>query len=76
VAVTSYIRDPVGTGVAVLVGIAFGVTLAAPMLPKQISIGLDFGGDRITALLVLGTIGLVAIPLGVFLLYILLSRVE
>ncbi|MEF8806642.1 hypothetical protein [Natronomonas sp.] len=73
---SSYIRDPVGTGVAVLVGIAFGVTLAAPMLPKQLSLGLQFGGDRITALLVLGTIGLVAVPLGVFLLFILLSRAE
>lgn len=71
---SSFIRDPVGTGVAVLVGIAFGVTLAAPMLPKQLSLGLQFGGDRITALLVLGTIGLVAVPLGVFLLFILLSR--
>jgi hypothetical protein len=74
--VSSFIRDPVGTGVAVLVGIAFGVTLAAPMLPKQLSLGLQFGGDRITALLVLGTIGLIAVPLGVFLLFILLSRSE
>jgi hypothetical protein len=74
--VSSYIRDPVGTGVAVLIGIAFGVTLAAPMLPKQLSLGLQFGGDRITALLVLGSIGLIAVPLGVFLLFVLLSRAE
>ncbi|WP_336133799.1 hypothetical protein [Natronomonas amylolytica] len=73
---SSYIRDPVGTGVAVLIGIVFGVTLAAPMLPTHLSLGLEVGGDRITALLVLGTLGLVAVPVGVFLLYLLISRME
>lgn len=70
------IRDPVGTGVAVVVGAAFGLTLAAPMLPKGISVGIEFAGDPITALLVIGTLGLVAVPLGVLLLYIVFSKTD
>lgn len=71
-----YIHDPVGTGVAVAIGLALGVTLAAPMFPEQLQLGISVGGDRITALLALGTVGLVAIPLGIFLLYILFSRTD
>lgn len=71
---TSNIRDPVGTGVAAVIGLALGVTLAAPMLPLPLESEMSLGGDHVTALLVLGTVGLVAVPLGVFLLYIVFSR--
>lgn len=72
----SHIRDSVGTGVAVLIGIALGVTLAAPMLPQRLTLGIDFRGDHVTMLLVLGTVGLVAVPVGILLLYLLFSRAD
>lgn len=73
---SSYIRDPVGTGVAVLIGVALGVTLAGPMLPQFLPIDVNVSTSRITALLVLGTVALVAIPVGSFLLYLLFSPTD
>lgn len=73
---SSYIRDPVGTGVASAIGAALGVTLAAPMLPQQFGLSVDIGGGRVTTLLVLGSLGLIAVPLGALLLYSLFSRTD
>jgi hypothetical protein len=74
--VSSHIRDPVGTGVAAAVGIALGLTLAAPLLPQQLIPGADVSGGHVTTILTLGSLGLIAIPFGVLLLYLLFSRTD
>lgn len=72
----SHIRDPVGTGVAAAIGVALGVTLAAPILPQQLGLQTDIGGGHITMLLALGSLGLIAVPLGALFLYLLFSRAD
>lgn len=69
-----YIRDPVGTGVALIIGVALGVTLAAPMLPQQLGIEASVSGGHVTTLLALGSLGLIAVPFGALLLYMFFAR--
>jgi hypothetical protein len=74
--VSSHIRDPVGTSVAAAVGVALGLTLAAPLLPQQLGLDADISGGHVTTILTLGSLGLIAVPFGVLLLYLLLSRTD
>jgi hypothetical protein len=74
--VSSHIRDPVGTSVAAAVGVALGLTLAAPLLPQQLGLDADISGGYVTTILTLGSLGLIAVPFGVLLLYLLISRTD
>lgn len=69
-----YIRDPVGTGVALIIGVALGVTLAAPMLPQQLGIEASVNGGHVTTLLAFGSLAIIAVPFGALLLYMFLAR--
>lgn len=67
------IRDPVGTGVALLVGLAFGVALSAPMLSDGIPTGgLTLG--RLEVTLMVGGLVLVAAPATLLLVYLFFSE--
>lgn len=68
-----HLRDPVGTAVALLVGVAFGFALSAPML----SADLPTGGHALTQLemtLLVGGLVLVAAPATLLLTYLVLSK--
>lgn len=66
------IRDPAGTGVALLVGTVLGITLAAPMLPRELPLDTVTLGPVGTTVLV-GLTALVAVPLTLLVAYALLK---
>lgn len=61
------IRDPVGTTLAALVGVAVGTALAVPMVPRlSASVERLLGGDAVAPGVVVAVLG---VPVGLFLLY-------
>lgn len=64
-------RDPVGTGLAAVVGVLAGLALAAPMLPRRLPVG---GGEvtlsPVAAYLLASALAVVAIPVGMVVLYL------
>jgi hypothetical protein len=75
--VTTQFRDPVGTGLAVLVGVLLGVTFSAPMLPREFPlVGMEVTLTPLAAYLLVSALVVVAIPVGVFVLYFTFARLE
>lgn len=68
-------RDPVGTGVAALLGVFFGIALAAPMLPRTLP-GAEITVTPVGAALLAGSLAVVAVPLGVVLLYLVSAQLD
>lgn len=73
--VNSRLRDRVGTGAALLAGTLVGVALAMPALPRTLPVvGVTI--SPVGAALLAGTVAVVAIPLGVALLYVVSMELE
>jgi hypothetical protein len=71
--VNSRIHDPVGTGVALLVGLLLGITFAAPILPRTIPFGnVTLGPTQ--AVIVAGTGAIVVVGLAIVGMYIVLAQ--
>lgn len=71
------IRDTVGTGFALLVGVLVGVVLSAPALPRTV----PFGVTTITvspagAALLAGSFVVLVIPMVMLLLYLIVAGTE
>lgn len=73
--VNSRIRDPVGTGIALLTGTLVGIVAVAPMLPRTVPV-LETTVSPIGAALLVGSLAIVAVPLGVVVLYLVSVQLE
>lgn len=76
-AVSSTLRDPRGTLVALLVGVALGLALAGPMLPGREAVprpDLTFG--PVGGYLLVGVLAITAIPICITLLYVFFAKVD
>jgi hypothetical protein len=62
--VNSRIDDPVGTGIALLVGTLAGIAASTPMLPRSVPL-VDATVGPVGAALLAGRLAVVAVPVGV-----------
>lgn len=69
------LRDPVGTGVAVLLGTFLGIVVSMPVLPRTVPV-VDVTVSPVGAALLAGSLAVVAVPLGVVLLYLVSMRLD
>lgn len=69
-------RDPVGTGLSILVGVLLGVSLAASMLPRRRPGVVDVTVGPIGASLLLASVVVVALPVCLFSMYLLLAELD
>lgn len=76
-AVSENLRDPAGTAVALLVGIAIGLVLAAPMLPGRDALPrADFSVGPVGGYLLIGVLLITAIPICITVLYLFFVEVD
>lgn len=77
VAVTSTLRDPAGTVVALLAGVAAGLVLAGPMLPGRGALPrADVTIGPVGGYLLVGVLAITAIPICITLLYVFFIQVD
>lgn len=69
-------RDPIGTGLSILVGVLLGVSLAASMLPRRRPGVADVTVGPIGASLLLASVVVVALPVCLFSMYLLLAELD
>ena len=70
-------RDPLGTTVALLAGVIGGLLLARPMLPARSTLPeLDATVGPVGGSLLLGVLGIAAVPVGIALLYMFFVQVD
>lgn len=74
-AVNSRIRDPAGTAIALVAGILVGTVVSVPMLPRTVPV-VEATVSPIGAALLVGSLAVVAVSLGVVLLYLSSMRLE
>lgn len=73
--VNDRIDDPVGTGVALLVGTLLGLALAAPLLPRSVP-AAEVALGPVGARLFLAMVAVTAVPLCLFSLYLLVAETD
>lgn len=71
----SRIRDPAGTAIALVVGILVGTVVSVPMFPRTVPV-VEATVSPIGAALLVGSLAVVAVPLGVVVLYLASMRLE
>lgn len=71
----SRLRDQVGTGAALVAGVLVGVVLSMPVLPRTLPV-VGVTVSPVGAALLAGSLAVVAVPLGVALLYVVSMQLE
>ena len=70
-------RDPLGTTVALLVGVLGGLLVARPMLPARSTLPEpDAAVGPVGGYLLAGVLAITAVPMGIALLYLFFVQVD
>lgn len=76
-AMSSNVRDPRGTLVALVVGVGVGLALAGPMLPGRADVPRpDVTLGPVGGYLLVGVLAITAIPIAITLLYVVFAQVD
>lgn len=68
-------RDPVGTGLSLVVGGILGAALAAPLLPREFP-GLDVTVGPMGTSIIVAIVAVVTVPVCLFSMYLLLAELD
>lgn len=71
----SRLRDQVGTGAALVAGVIVGIVLSMPAVPRTLPV-VGVTVSPVGAALLAGSLAVVAVPLGVALLYVVSMQLE